>query len=139
IACINFMNLSTARSEKRAKEVGIRKVVGAHKSSLIIQFLSESFLIALISGILAILLLTISLPAFSHLVDRHLTIGLTTWTFWGFFLGFIFLTGILAGSYPAIFLSSFSPIKVLKGKFAHMHGRINPRKLLVVTQFSIDI
>ncbi|MGH2623596.1 MAG: ABC transporter permease, partial [Sphingobacterium sp.] len=133
------MNLSTAQSEKRAKEVGIRKVVGAHKSSLILQFLSESFLMALIAGILAILLVSLSLPAFSQLVDRQLIIGLTTWSFWGFFLGFILLTGILAGSYPAIFLSSFSPIKVLKGKFAHFHGRINPRKLLVVTQFSIAI
>src|SRR5690606_8983948 len=94
IACINFMNLSTAQSEKRAKEVGIRKVVGAHKSSLILQFLSESFLMALIAGILAILLVSITLPAFSQLVDRQLIIGLTTWSFWGVFLGFIILTAI---------------------------------------------
>jgi len=139
IACINFMNLSTAQSEKRAKEVGIRKVVGAHKSSLIWQFLSESLLLAFTSGIIATLMVALLLPSFSELVGRKLFIPFSDYRFWLSFIGFILFTGFLAGSYPAFFLSSFQPIKVLKGKFIHIQQKLNPRKALVVTQFSIAV
>lgn len=139
IACINFMNISTAQSEKRAKEVGVRKVVGAKKSALISQFLTESILMAFISGILAVLLVLVSLPAYSKLVDRTLTIEFGDPYFWIALLSFILITGLLAGSYPALFLSSFKPIKVLKGKLHQMSGKISVRKVLVVTQFSIAV
>ncbi len=139
IACINFMNLSTAQSEKRAKEVGIRKVVGAHKSTLIAQFLSESLLLAFASGIIAILIVALLLPFYSDLVDRVLSIPIRNLLFWLSFIGFILLTGLLAGSYPAFFLSSFKPIKVLKGKYIHIQQKLNPRKALVVTQFAIAV
>ncbi len=139
IACINFMNLSTAQSERRAKEVGVRKVVGAKRGSLIYQFLTESILIALFAGLVALLIVFLSLPAYSTLVDRQLNMGLSSVYFWLFFIGFILLTGILAGSYPAFYLSSFQPIKVLKGKLSVVLGTFNPRKILVVTQFVIAI
>ena len=139
IACINFMNLSTAQSERRAKEVAVRKVVGAKRGSLIFQFLTESILIALFAGIIAVIIVFLSLPAYSTLVDRKLTLELGNLYFWIFFIGFILFTGVLAGSYPAFYLSSFQPIKVLKGKLAVLLGTVNPRKLLVVSQFVIAI
>jgi ABC-type antimicrobial peptide transport system permease subunit len=139
IACINFMNLSTARSEKRAKEVGIRKVVGAQKSTLISQFIGESVLLAMIAGIIAIVLTQFSLPAFGSLIDKKISIDYGNIYFWGELLGFIFITGLLAGSYPAFFLSSFQPVKVLKGTFKKAHALINPRKVLVVLQFTFAI
>jgi len=139
IACINFMNLSTAQSEKRAKEVGVRKVVGAQKVSLINQFLTESIVLALISGALAILLVLLSLSAYSSLVDRKLSIDFTSIEFWLFFIGFILATGLLAGSYPAFFLSSFQPIKVLKGRIHHVAHKVSARKILVVVQFCIAV
>ncbi|MGO1816370.1 MAG: ABC transporter permease, partial [Sphingobacterium sp.] len=139
IACINFMNLSTAQSEKRAKEVGVRKVVGANKRLLIWQFLTESVLIAIISGLLALLLVALSLPAFSMLIDRQLTLDFGNFYFWSIFIGFVLLTGILAGSYPAFYLSSFIPVKVLKGKQLKISGGVSPRKILVISQFSIAI
>lgn len=139
IACINFMNLSTAQSEKRSKEVGIRKVVGAQKSSLVFQFLSESLLLATFSGILSLLLVFLCLPSFNELVGLKMQIPFQELGFWVLFLGFIILTGILAGIYPAFFLSSFNPIKVLKGRFRHIRYKLNPRKILVVTQFAIAI
>jgi putative ABC transport system permease protein len=139
IACINFMNLSTARSEKRAKEVGIRKVVGAPKNFLILQFLAESILFSLIAGILAILILQLSLPSFNLLVDKKLFIPYDHVNFWITAIGFILFTGFLAGSYPALYLSSFKPIKVLKGVLkTSMEGAIS-RKFLVVLQFSFAI
>jgi len=139
IACINFMNLSTARSEKRAKEVGIRKVVGAQKKSLIAQFIGESILISFISGLIAIFIVYISLPAFERLTDKKLFLDYGNVNFWLAGLGFIFVTGIIAGSYPAFFLSSFNPSRVLKGTFKSADALITPRKLLVVLQFTFAI
>lgn len=139
IACINFMNLSTARSEKRAKEVGIRKVVGAQKKSLIGQFIGESVLLTLIAGIFAVIIVQISLPAFGRLTDKELSINFTSLNFWMAGIGFVLFTGIVAGSYPAFFLSSFKPVKVLKGTFKAANALITPRKLLVVLQFTFAI
>jgi len=139
IACINFMNLSTARSEKRAREVGIRKVSGANKGLLIGQFLGESTLLALISGILAIIIVQISLPSFNLLIGKQLSIPFRSANFWMISIMFVFVTGVIAGSYPAFFLSSFSPVKVLKGTFKQANAAVNPRKILVVTQFTFAI
>ncbi len=139
IACINFMNLSTARSEKRAKEVGIRKVVGAQKGSLIGQFIGESIMIACIAGILALGLVQLSLPAFGKLTDKELHLDFANIYFWLSAIGFIVFTGIVAGSYPAFFLSSFKPVKVLKGTFKAAHALVTPRKMLVVLQFTFAI
>jgi putative ABC transport system permease protein len=139
IACINFMNLSTARSEKRAKEVGIRKVVGAQKQSLVGQFIGESVLLSLIAGIVALVIIQVSLPAFGTLTDKKLFIDFSNINFWLAGIGFVLLTGIIAGSYPAFFLSSFKPVKVLKGTFKADNALITPRKLLVVLQFTFAI
>ena len=139
IACINFMNLSTARSEKRAKEVGIRKVVGAQKGSLVSQFIGESILLSFIAGILAIIIVQLSLRGFNTLTDKTLFIPYGSFLFWLTGLGFVLFTGILAGSYPAFFLSSFQPVKVLKGTFKKAHALIAPRKILVVLQFTFAI
>lgn len=139
IASINFMNLSTAQSEKRAKEVGVRKVVGASKKLLIGQFLTESMVISFISGLLSLLITLITLPYFNELVSRELVIPFDDLLFWAVFAGFIFVSGILSGSYPAFYLSSFLPTKVLKGKYLHIQQTFNPRKVLVVSQFCIAI
>lgn len=139
IACINFMNLSTARSEKRAKEVGIRKVVGAHKNSLILQFIGESILLAFIAGIIALLIVQLALPGFNTLTSKQLYIQYGNILFWATGLGFIALTGIIAGSYPAFYLSSFQPVSVLKGTFKKAHALVTPRKILVVLQFTFAI
>jgi len=139
IACINFMNLSTARSEKRAKEVGIRKVVGAQKSSLISQFIGESVFIAFLAGIAAIIIVQISLPAYNQLTEKTLFINFDNINTWMAFTGFILFTGLLAGSYPAFFLASFQPVKVLKGTFKKANALVTPRKVLVVLQFTFAI
>ncbi len=139
IACINFMNLSTARSEKRAKEVGIRKVAGAFKIALILQFLGESLFIAFISGVLALAMIQILLPSFDLLVGKELVLPFGNLYFWLYVLLFILITGVLAGSYPAFFLSSFQPISVLKGTFKKVRALITPRRLLVILQFSFAI
>lgn len=139
IACINFMNLSTARSEKRAREVGVRKVVGAAKGSLIAQFLGESILISLLSGILAFFLIQLSLPYFNDLVGKKLFIPSGSYQFWLASVGFIVFTGLLAGSYPALYLSSFKPAKVLKGIVKNGNALVTPRKILVITQFTFAI
>ena len=139
IACINFMNLSTARSEKRAKEVGIRKVVGAPRGSLIRQFIGESILLAFLSGVLAIGIVQLSLPGFNHLTDKYLFIPYGSPWFWLLGIVFVVFTGVLAGSYPAFFLSSFQPVKVLKGTFRAVNALITPRKVLVVLQFTFAI
>src|SRR5258706_9619968 len=117
IACINFMNLSTARSEKRAKEVGIRKVVGAGKKSLIGQFLAESIFIAFVAGVLGVIIVQLCLPAFNQLVQKQLFIDYDNIYSWLGGIGFILFTGILAESYPAFFLSAFKPVSALKGTF----------------------
>ncbi len=139
IACINFMNLSTARSEKRAKEVGIRKVVGAQKASLISQFIGESVLLAFIAAIFAVGIVLLSLPSYNQLTDKKLFINFASIGTWLTGIGFIFFTGVLAGSYPAFFLSSFQPVKVLKGSFKKINALITPRKILVVVQFTFAI
>ena len=139
IACINFMNLSTARSEKRAKEVGIRKVVGAPKIKLIGQFLGESILISLLAGIVALFIVQLSLNSFNLLVNKKLFLDFSSPVFWIAGMGFILFTGIIAGSYPAFYLSSFKPAKVLKGTARAGHALIAPRKILVVLQFSFAI
>ncbi len=139
IACINFMNLSTARSERRAKEVGIRKVVGAPRGALIAQFIGESVLLSLLAAILAIGLVQLSLGSFNQLTSKHLLIPYSNPGFWLAAIVFIAFTGLLAGSYPAFFLSSFQPVKVLKGTFKAAHALITPRKVLVVLQFSFAI
>ncbi|HZE85118.1 MAG TPA: ABC transporter permease, partial [Puia sp.] len=139
IACINFMNLSTARSEKRAKEVGIRKVVGAPRSALISQFIGESILLALIAGLFALGIVQLSLKGFNQLTDKHLHIEYGSVYFWLTGLAFVIFTGFLAGSYPAFFLSSFQPVKVLKGTFKAVNALITPRKVLVVIQFTFAI
>ncbi|MBS1741401.1 MAG: ABC transporter permease [Bacteroidetes bacterium] len=139
IACINFMNLSTARSEKRAREVGVRKVVGAQKSWLVMQFIFESILLAFLSAILALIIVEVSLPAFNDLVGKTLYIDFSNYIFWLTAVGFILFTGVLAGSYPAFYLSSFQPVKVLKGTFKAAHALVTPRKILVVLQFSFAI
>ena len=139
IACINFINLSTARSEKRAKEVGVRKVIGARKRMLIGQFLTESILLSFVAGILAFVLIIMALPFFNQLVGKTLQISMDNPIFWSLFATFIFLTGIIAGIYPAFFLSSFQPIKTLKGTFITTGSIVTPRKVLVVLQFTFSI
>jgi len=138
-ACINFMNLSTAQSHKRAMEVGVRKVMGATRINLVGQFLAESLAIALIAGIVAMLLAMAALPAFNQLTTKNLHIQYGNPIFWLAFLVFILLTGILAGSYPAFFLSAFRPVKVLKGRLNAVSRVFNPRKVLVVLQFAVAV
>ena len=139
IACINFMNLSTARSEKRGKEVGIRKVIGAQKKSLIAQFIAESIMLAFIAGVLSIIVVLFVLPAYDQLVGVKLFIDFSNPYYWLFVLLFILFTGLLAGLYPAFYLSSFKPIKVLKGTFKLSGSVVTPRKVLVVLQFTFAI
>lgn len=139
IACINFINLSTAQSRKRAKEVGVRKVIGARKANLIIQFLCESILLAFIGGIIALAIAALSMPYFNHLLETSLNIDFTNPLLWLWFGGSILFTGLLAGSYPAFLLSAFTPAKVLKGPFNIRTSSFNPRKMLVVVQFSVGI
>jgi putative ABC transport system permease protein len=139
IACFNFMNLSTARSQNRAKEIGIRKTMGSSKRSLVGQFLTESFLITFIASLLTILLLSFSLPLFNHLLNLRLSLPFSYWPFW---VGFLMLTlacGIISGSYPSLYLSSFSPIKVLKGFHKTGWLALSFRKGLVVLQFVLAI
>jgi len=139
IACINFMNLSTARSEKRAKEVGIRKVVGAQRGALVSQFIGESIMLAFFAGVVALVIVQLSLPGFNTLTDKKLTMQYDNPWFWLTGLAFVVFTGLLAGSYPAFFLSGFQPVKVLKGTFRAVNALITPRKVLVVLQFSFAI
>jgi putative ABC transport system permease protein len=139
IACINFMNLSTARSEKRAREVGVRKTLGSGKRQLIFQFFSESIILATIAFVLSVLAVFLVLPFFNDLVDKHLSLDLTQPLFWLAAIGLIIFTGVVAGSYPALYLSSFSPVKVLKGTFLAGKKSALPRHILVVGQFAISI
>ncbi len=139
IACINFMNLSTARSEKRAREVGIRKVAGARRGSLIWQFLGESIIIAFIAGSIALLLVQLSMSGFNLLTDKQLFVPYTNPYFWLISIGFIVFTGLISGSYPALYLSSFKPVSVLKGTFKAANALVTPRKLLVVIQFTFAV
>ena len=135
IACVNFMNLSTARSEGRAKEVGIRKAIGSTRKSLINQFFLESMLITFIATVLAFVLVEVSLPYFNSLLNIQLVIDYKNSTFWFVLFGLMAFTGLVAGSYPALYLSSFEPIKVLKGLKIKSDSSVSVRKFLVVGQF----
>jgi putative ABC transport system permease protein len=139
LACINFMNLSTARSEKRAKEVGVRKAIGSDRSQLIAQFFSESFLVVIFSFILSLVLVTIFIPYFNDLADKKLSLLWYNPVFWIMGIGFCIFTGLIAGSYPALYLSSFQAVKVLKGTFKVGRFASVPRKVLVVLQFSVSV
>jgi putative ABC transport system permease protein len=139
LACINFMNLSTARSEKRAREVGIRKTIGSLRIQLVRQFFSESLLLAFLSFILAIIFIVLFLPFFNGITAKQMAMPLTNFYFWLFSLLFITLTGLIAGSYPALYLSSFKPVKVLKGTFRVGRFAAVPRKVLVVVQFTVSV
>jgi ABC-type antimicrobial peptide transport system permease subunit len=139
IACVNFMNLSTARSEKRAKEVGIRKTLGSDKRQLLIQFFCESMILAFIAFVFALACVYLLMPGFNSLVDKKLTLPIDKIYFWGIALAIVIFTGCVAGSYPALYLSSFNPIKVLKGTFASGKKAVLPRHILVVAQFVISI
>lgn len=139
IACINFMNLATARSERRAREVGIRKSVGSRKHELIMQFIGESTFISFIAFALAVLMAQLLMPFYNDLVQKKLFIDYTSADFWIFSVSMILLTGIISGSYPAFYLSSFQPVKVLKGKPTIGKGASAPRKVLVTLQFGFSI
>ncbi|MDJ1500805.1 ABC transporter permease [Xanthocytophaga agilis] len=138
IACINFMNLATARSAKRAKEVGVRKAIGAIRSALTRQFLSEAMLLTILAVGLSLLLVFVLLPFFNSLTNKHMTIPITNISFWGIVAGMTFITGLLAGSYPAFFLSSLNPVNVLKGTLKFTSGSLWFRKGLVVFQFALS-
>ena len=139
IACVNFMNLSTARSEKRAKEVGIRKTLGSDKRQLILQFFFESIILALLAFVFSIIAVYLLLPSFNTLVSKHLSLNLAQPIFWAGAVIIILFTGIVAGSYPALYLSSFNPVAVLKGTFLAGKKAALPRHILVVAQFIISI
>ncbi|HEX6848461.1 MAG TPA: FtsX-like permease family protein [Chitinophagaceae bacterium] len=139
LACINFMNLSTARSEKRAKEVGIRKAIGSVRGQLVKQFLFESFLVVLLSFGLSIIFASLSLPWFNSISDKQMVMPWTNKLFWMISMFFIVITSFVSGSYPAFYLSSFSPVKVLKGTFNVGRFASMPRKVLVVLQFSVSV
>lgn len=139
LACINFMNLSTARSEKRAKEVGIRKTVGSFRWQLISRFFAESYLIVLLAFVLALILVTLLLPLFNEVAGKKMQIPWLNLFFWLMSFGFMVITGLLAGSYPALYLSSFEPLKVLKGTFRAGRLASVPRRVLVIVQFTVSI
>jgi putative ABC transport system permease protein len=139
LACINFMNLSTARSEKRAKEVGIRKSVGSLRLQLILQFFSESLMVVFFAFVLSFLLVQLALPFFNEVSGKKMIILWSSPLFWVAGLGFSLITGLIAGSYPALYLSSFKPVKVLKGTFKAGRFAAIPRKILVVTQFAVSV
>ena len=139
LACINFMNLSTARSEKRAKEVGIRKSIGSVRAQLISQFFSESLVVALLAFTFSLVFVQLSLTFFNQVADKKLTLLWSNPLFWIVGITFSILTGIIAGSYPALYLSSFQPVKVLKGTFRAGRLASVPRKVLVVLQFTVSV
>ncbi|HEY5393459.1 MAG TPA: ABC transporter permease, partial [Hanamia sp.] len=139
IACINFMNLATARSSKRSSEVGIRKVLGAEKRFLIAQFLGESVMMSLIAFFFAMLFTKLLIPAFNALSGKELSLTFSNILIIVAFLLLSIITGLLAGSYPAFYLSSFKPVKVLKGKFSNSFAAVSLRKGLVIFQFVISV
>ncbi len=139
LACINFMNLSTARSEKRAKEVGIRKSVGSQRAQLITQFFCESLLIAVLAFVLSLLLVQLALPFFNDIAGKKMAVLWASPLFWVTGILFSIITGLIAGSYPALYLSSFNPVKVLKGTFKTGRFAAVPRRVLVVVQFTVSV
>jgi len=139
LACINFMNLSTARSEKRAREVGVRKAIGSVKLQLVQQFVSESFLVVLLAFVLSLTMVSLSLSLFNELAEKKLMLPFSQPIFWLISFAFILLTGLLSSLYPAFYLSSFQPVKVLKGALRLGRLASMPRKVLVVIQFTVSI
>ena len=139
LACINFMNLSTASSEKRAKEVGIRKAIGSLRAQLIYQFFSESLLVTGYAFVFSLLLVLLLLPFFNEVAGKEMSILWGNPFFWLLGIGFTLITGLIAGSYPALYLSSFNPVKVLKGTFKAGRLAAIPRKVLVVVQFAVSV
>ena len=139
IACINFMNLATARSEKRAREVGVRKVLGAGKRRLALQFFTEALFMAMIAAIGAVIMMTIALPLFNTLVQKDLSLGLDKFFHVASLLLIVFVCGVVAGSYPSMYLSSFNPVFVLKGVKLKAGSAALIRKGLVILQFSVSI
>ena len=139
IACINFINLTTARSEKRAREVGVRKVVGSLRRDLILQFLAESFLLTFFAFLCSLVLVQLSLPSFNLLTGNKIYIPIGSSSFWVIMLVFVLITALVAGSRPAFYLSSFNPARVLKGGFRGGKAGSLSRKVLVVLQFSCSI
>jgi len=137
IACINFMNLATAPSAQRGKEIGVRKVMGAFRSSLIRQFISEAMLLTFLSAMIAVFLAALILPAFNGLTGKQLILPFSQPAFWVVLMALVFATGFVAGSYPAVFLSSLNPIRVLKGRMKFSRGAVVFRKSLVVFQFAL--
>jgi ABC-type antimicrobial peptide transport system permease subunit len=139
LACINFMNLSTARNERRAKEVGIRKTVGSVKAQLIVQFFSESFLTVFFAFLLALLVSQLVLPFFNVVANKQVVFPWNNYAFWAIVFSFITCTALIAGSYPAFYLSSFKAVKVLKGTFKAGRFAAIPRKVLVTLQFTVSL
>lgn len=139
LACINFMNLSTARSEKRAKEVGVRKAVGSLRQQLVAQFMSESMLVVFFALIIALLIVLIALSSFNDLAGKEVSLPYANPVFWLMLICFSLITGLLSGSYPALYLSSFNPLSVLKGTFKVGRWAALPRQVLVVVQFTVSI
>ncbi len=139
LACINFINLSTARSATRAREVGLRKAIGAGKGQLMMQFLSESYLVVLLAFVISFLLLWLIQKPFNELADKDITLPFDNPVFWAIIILFILLAGSIAGLYPAFYLSSFQPVKVLKGVAPSGRGAALPRKVLVVVQFTVSV
>jgi ABC-type antimicrobial peptide transport system permease subunit len=139
IAAINFVNLITAQSSKYAKEVGVRKVVGAHRSSLVFRFMGESILIAAIAGGCALLIVLCCLPFFNAIVAENLNLNPGNGVFGIAWVCFVLITGFLAGVYPSFYLSSFHPVKVLKGIFKTGNNLVTPRKALIVIQFTFSV
>jgi putative ABC transport system permease protein len=135
IACINFMNLSTAKSQKRSKEVGVRKVVGAEKRELVYQFLTESVLISFLAGIFALLLVELTLPVFNNLTHKSMSIPYGEWAFWGQLILVLTITGVIAGSYPAFYLSATKVVSLFRNFLKSGKGVVVARKGLVLFQF----
>ena len=138
IACINFMNLSTARASRRAKEVGIKKAVGAHQGSLVAQFLTESIITSLTASLVSLLIVILFLPQFNEITDKEIALQFD-WSLLSVFAGITLFTGVFAGSYPAFYLSSFNPVQVLKGVVRGSVGEIWARKGLVIFQFTLSV
>jgi len=139
LACINFMNLSTARSERRAKEVGLRKAIGSVRGQLMSQFFSESFLVVVLAFVLSIGIVLLALPWFNEIANKQIHMPWANLVFWISCMTFVVLTGAIAGSYPALYLSSFQAVKVLKGTFRAGRFASVPRKVLVVVQFTVSV
>jgi ABC-type antimicrobial peptide transport system permease subunit len=139
LACINFMNLSTARSEKRAREVGIRKIMGSFRSQIVQQFFGESFILVAFAFLAALLISWLAMPLFNEMAGKQITMPWSNTPFWLASIGFITFTGLLAGSYPALYLSAFQPINVLRGFFRAGREGATPRKMLVILQFTVSV